>query len=106
MLAAKLYVRLSLFENYDEERDKLANIIQMLLAKNFKVLSYDKQDPYPHDIQPITYFIQQLKFFKSDEQIARSRFESLLERLLNNMFKPVIKSEMKKQDIYRWGPAP
>ena len=93
---------MSLFENYDEERDKLANIIEMLLSKNFKVITYDKKDPYPIDINPIPYFIQQLKFFKADEQIAKSRFESLLERLLNNMNNPIIKSEMKQKDLYRF----
>ena len=104
-LAAALYCRMSLYENYDEERLKLANIIDMLLAKDFKILTFkvdEKSDGgKTADIEPIPFLIQQLKFFKADEQIAKTRFETLLESLINKMFTPSIKSDRKKSEIYR-----
>jgi hypothetical protein len=92
---------MSRYEDYDDEREKLGNIIQMLLDKNFKLIQYDKKDSYPYSVQPIPYFINQLRFFKPEDQIAKSRFESLLEKLINNMNNPILKQELKDKEISR-----
>ena len=53
------------FNNYDHEREKLEEIIQILIWRQFKILIYDGSNEV---VQPIVFFINQLRLvfnFKS-----------------------------------------
>ena len=91
-LAAKLYIKMSMFaENiYEVEREKLEEIIRILLVRNFKILVYDGSNEV---IEPITYFIHQLTYFKKEQSTARGRFESLLERITLKLTPQMIQKE-------------
>ena len=92
---------MSLYAAYETELPKLANIIEMLLAKNFKILSHKDKNSCPVDIEPIPYLINQLKFFSVSEMAAKPYFESLLERLISKFDKPPIKCDLTKHEIYK-----
>ena len=92
---------MSLYAAYATELPKLANIIEMLLAKNFKILSLKDKNSCPVDIEPIPYLINQLKFFSVSEMAAKPYFESLLERLISKFDKPPIKCDLTKHEIYK-----
>ena len=46
---------------YEAEREKLEEIIRILLVRNFKIIVYEGSAEI---IEPITYFIHQLNYFK------------------------------------------
>ena len=46
------------FNNYDHEREKLEEIIQILIWRQFKILVYDGSNDVVH---PIVFFINQLR---------------------------------------------
>ena len=62
-LAAKIYIKMTMFSNdiYEAEREKLEEIIRILLVRNFKIIVYEGSAEI---IEPITYFIHQLNYFK------------------------------------------
>lgn len=59
------------FNNYDHEREKLEEIIQILIWRQFKILVYDGSNDV---VQPIVFFINQLRLvFMIDYEVDSNR---------------------------------
>ena len=110
------------FNNYDHEREKLEEIIQILIWRQFKILVYDGSNDV---VQPIVFFINQLRlvfvihlvstanfwlvgsnewlialktflrYFKQEQFVAKTRFEVSYFRLNDFNFK----SNASQKDI-------
>jgi len=93
-LAAKLYIKMAHFNNYDHEREKLEEIIQILIWRQFKILVYDGSNDV---VQPIVFFINQLRYFKQEQFVAKTRFESLIERLITTTSARLKKGAISKR---------